>query len=630
MNFTTDQIEGLGISGHKNIQSVLFKRPTWTKQTAIKWLKKHNFTGVEADIKPNVIRFRQKDPDAMVLKGFHFITKPLYKDIELILGMRNIQLMYESDSSNSDSDSDSEVSNEDEQNIIKSMKNIRKRIKSHSKIHGGNIRIVKHFKKLGKDIKDNLEKPSRILGGSLSSNDLNTLLKASYDVKTPLPEGFVYDKSISSNTSKVFYNPSTKQAVVAHMGTQGVADWGNNAIFALAGKTGYKMTSRYREAQEVQKLAEKKYGKENITTIGHSQGGLQAEILGTRGKETITVNKATRPLSVFEKTAKNQTDVRSSADLVSAFAPFQKKGKKGITIKAETYDPLVEHATDILDRYDGMIGGKIKIGKKFKKLGKDIGHYAPAMLVGGVPAGLSKAKKINKVVVKPTRKYVGRTDGLLSDVVNYGIPAATSALLGTPAGMLGGPVAGVAASALGAKLGTMAADKIAKETMIESRTGEGLRKRISKTIDGSGDLIHIDIASHNAKGRKASNSMKGGYLEQEHPVPHRGYDTTTSVPNFSQTLSSKRIRSANALLNMISDQDLKDVKTMLSSRSIENTLSSKQRKDIEKKLKKDFKENVTKAKKNIKAKGSGIRVKGSQEAKDHMAKIREMRKAKKN
>ena len=205
-------------------------------------------------------------------------------------------------------------------------------------------------------------------GGSLSSGDLNTLLKASYDVNTTLPEGFMYDKSISSKTSKVFYNPNTNQAVVAHMGTQGVADWGNNLIFALAGKSGYKMTARFKEAKDVQKKAEKKYGKENITTIGHSQGGLQAEILGERGKETITVNKATRPLTVFEKTQKNQTDVRSSADLVSGFAPLQKKGKKGITIKAETYDPLSEHATDILDRYDGQIGTDVyKAPKKQKK-----------------------------------------------------------------------------------------------------------------------------------------------------------------------------------------------------------------------------------------------------------------------
>lgn len=77
---------------------------------------------------------------------------------------------------------------------------------------------------------------------------------------------------------------------------------------------------------------------------------------------------------------------------------------------------------------------------------------------------------------KATKKYVTDTDGLTSDIVNYGIPAATATLLGTPTTMIAGPAAGIVASAIGSKLGTMASDKIAKETVIQSRTGEGLKK----------------------------------------------------------------------------------------------------------------------------------------------------------
>jgi len=100
--------------------------------------------------------------------------------------------------------------------------------------------------------------------------------------------------------------------------------------------------------------------------------------------------------------------------------------------------------------------------------------------------GVGKVIKKVKKAGKKAGKYVTDTDGLLSDVVNYGIPATTSALLGTPAGLVGGPVAGVAASALGSKLGVMASDKIADETMIESRTGEGLKpKRKPRFAKGS-------------------------------------------------------------------------------------------------------------------------------------------------
>lgn len=87
--------------------------------------------------------------------------------------------------------------------------------------------------------------------------------------------------------------------------------------------------------------------------------------------------------------------------------------------------------------------------------------------------GASKVKKAGKA----TGKYVSNVDGLASDVVNYGIPAATSATLGSATTALtGNPALGAVASAVGSKLGTMAADKIAKETAIQDRTGKGLRK----------------------------------------------------------------------------------------------------------------------------------------------------------
>jgi len=86
--------------------------------------------------------------------------------------------------------------------------------------------------------------------------------------------------------------------------------------------------------------------------------------------------------------------------------------------------------------------------------------------------GASKVKK----AAKATEKYITNTEGLASDVVNYGIPAASAATLSALAAPLG-PAGQIAASAVGSKLGSMAADKIAKESSaIESRTGKGLRK----------------------------------------------------------------------------------------------------------------------------------------------------------
>jgi hypothetical protein len=196
-----------------------------------------------------------------------------------------------------------------------------------------------------------------ISGGALPSQTLQGLLKASYDKKIKNVDGYELDSRISSNTTKVYYNPILGKAVIAHMGTKGVTDWGNNAVYGLFGKTGYKLTPRYREAEKVQKAAEKKYGKNNVITIGHSQGGLQAELLGQNSNEIITLNKATRPLN--NSVNSNQTDISTSKDLVSSLNPFQRKNGKEIVLKTNS-NPLDAHNIENLDQLDGDVGSGLK------------------------------------------------------------------------------------------------------------------------------------------------------------------------------------------------------------------------------------------------------------------------------
>lgn len=187
-------------------------------------------------------------------------------------------------------------------------------------------------------------------GGKISFGNLKNLLNASYDNKQSKVGDYELDPSVSSKTSKVYVNPSTGQTVVAHRGTSGFSDWLNNAVYAYGGKKLYKYTPRYKEAEKVQHQAQEKYGKENVSTIGHSQGGLQAELLGDNSKEIITLNKATRP---FENTKhKNQYDIRTEKDLVSRLNPFQPKSNKDIIIQSNTNSLLKEHGIDTLDRMD--------------------------------------------------------------------------------------------------------------------------------------------------------------------------------------------------------------------------------------------------------------------------------------
>lgn len=201
-------------------------------------------------------------------------------------------------------------------------------------------------------------------GGSLKSSTLQGLLNASYDKKVRKIDGFRQDRALSTNTSKVYVDPDTNQVVVAHKGTSGntpyelASDWRNNAVYALGGTKAYKKTDRFKEAQQVQREAEQKYGAQNISTIGHSQGGLQAELLGKNSRETITLNKATRPFSNIPSV--NQFDIHTQGDLVSSLNPFQTN--KQHTIHADL-NPLAAHSVDTLENVDTVYGQGLKVGK---------------------------------------------------------------------------------------------------------------------------------------------------------------------------------------------------------------------------------------------------------------------------
>jgi len=187
-------------------------------------------------------------------------------------------------------------------------------------------------------------------GTGLKTNIFANLLKASYNPIDKV-DNFELDKSISK-TSKVYHDPNTGQTVVAHRGTSGASDWLNNLIYAKGGERAYKMTPRYKEAERVQRRAEAKYGRENISTIGHSQSGLQAELLGKDTKEIITLNKATRPTLFSRKKHKNQYDIRSERDIVSHFNPFERRTKRDITIPSKSKSITTEHNINILNRLD--------------------------------------------------------------------------------------------------------------------------------------------------------------------------------------------------------------------------------------------------------------------------------------
>lgn len=272
-------------------------------------------------------------------------------------------------------------------------KNLKEQIALKQKIKGK--KNLPNFKaKKGKGVSSDSDDDSSDdeleYGGKLGRDELKGLLDASYDGREKVGD-WTIDKQLSTKTSKVYSKGD--RAVVAHRGTEGITDWGNNLAFALGGEYLYKKTDRFKEAEKVQKKAEKKYGANNVSTIGHSQGGLQAELLGSKSKEIITLNKATHPL--IKRHSGNQTDIRSDRDIVSIAT------KTPTTeIKAESYNPLKEHSPDILNR----VSADTEYGRGVSSpMGVDVVSYKIS------PQAKIVAKKLG-VKIEPSKKKFKKID----------------------------------------------------------------------------------------------------------------------------------------------------------------------------------------------------------------------------
>ena len=107
----------------------------------------------------------------------------------------------------------------------------------------------------------------------------------------------------------------------------------------------YMQSVRYKHAKEIQDKAEAKYGKENITTIGHSLGAKLASDLGGKSMEIITHNKPIIPGEIFNQTKKNETSTRTRMDPVSVLGSTNSKIKQ---ISTKTLNPITAHNLDQL------------------------------------------------------------------------------------------------------------------------------------------------------------------------------------------------------------------------------------------------------------------------------------------
>ena len=213
-------------------------------------------------------------------------------------------------------------------------------------------RGLKHF--LKKSISKSITKNK---GGKISVGNLTKFFKSSYAIankKEPPKKIDTYnlDSDLTNKYGSVYYDNDKNHAVLTHTGTYSGADWFNNGMYALGL---YKYTDRYKQGKKLQDATHNKYGAENVSTLAHSQGSVNARSHGQNSKEIINLNPAYKG----EKPLKNEYNIRSSGDIVSiALHPTNRS--HDTVIPATTNNPLTEHNIDILDRLDQeqMIGGK--------------------------------------------------------------------------------------------------------------------------------------------------------------------------------------------------------------------------------------------------------------------------------
>jgi len=164
------------------------------------------------------------------------------------------------------------------------------------------------------------------------TENIESILAASYkpqrEAESDLVNlGYKYDPELSSMDTKVFVDKEG-QPHIAYRGTVRVETWLDNLRIGLGKKS--KLDT---EAVDTAKKVKAKYNKAP-TTYGHSRGGRSAELAGeATGGKAYTYNKAVIPSDIFKKIRNEQTDIRTTIDIVSLPSIFQSGGNK-ITIQS--------------------------------------------------------------------------------------------------------------------------------------------------------------------------------------------------------------------------------------------------------------------------------------------------------
>lgn len=157
--------------------------------------------------------------------------------------------------------------------------------------------------------------------------------------------GYTYDKGLSTNQSKVFVD-SQGNPNIAFRGSKTAKDWLiSDPLLALGLQN---LDPRFKESQRLVKKVEQKYNKP-VNVYGHSLGGKIAEESGAKGS-IITYNKGAGLGDIGKTIPKNQTDIRTNTDIVSALSLTQKHKNNDFINLNSGLNPIKAHGLENLNK----------------------------------------------------------------------------------------------------------------------------------------------------------------------------------------------------------------------------------------------------------------------------------------
>ena len=181
---------------------------------------------------------------------------------------------------------------------------------------------------------------------------LKNFVDAGYKKKSEAQEvnGYILDPDLSTKRDKIYVNPESGQVVHTIAGTDSLKDWSNNALIPLGL---HQYSNRYKNSEKIQKKANEKYGKANVSVVSHSQSGNIAERLADRnlvGGDNTSLNPAI--------IGSHNKDMKVYKSIIDPVSLLTNTNRNDVHIIPRSLNPIYEHSSEILGYGINYIKGK--------------------------------------------------------------------------------------------------------------------------------------------------------------------------------------------------------------------------------------------------------------------------------